>query len=135
VVLAVLLMGTPVIAAAAIGSLPMLVALSALAGAGEAALTVVYISVRAANSPDELAGRIASTARVAALGLMPMGSLIGGILIDSVGGTGTLVIIGTSLCVLALGFSQVDALRAASLAPPHPPPDPEVLAIADRLEK
>jgi MFS family permease len=134
-VVAVLLMGAPLIAAAAIGSLPMLVALTALSGAGEATLTVVYISVRAANSPDELLGRIASTARTAALGLMPIGSLIGGILIDSVGGTGTLVIIGLSMCVLALGFSQVDALRAASLAPPHPADRDARLAIADRLEQ
>jgi len=113
----------------------MLVALAALSGAGEAALTVVYISVRAANSPDALLGRIASTARTAALGLMPIGSLIGGILIDSVGGTGTLVIIGTSTCVLAFGFSQVDALRAASLAPPHLPDAEPLLAISDRLEQ
>ena len=80
---------------------------------------VVYVSVRAANSPDELVGRIASTARVMALGLMPIGSLIGGILIDTVGGTATLAILGASICALALGFSQVRALRAASLAPPH----------------
>jgi MFS family permease len=133
-VLAVVLMGAPLIAAAVIGSLPMLIVLTAIAGAGEAALTVVYISVRAANSPDQLVGRVASTARVMALGLMPIGSLIGGILIDVVGGTGTLVIIGTSMCVLALGFSQVHALRAASFAPPHPPDPEPFLAISERLE-
>lgn len=133
-VLAVLLLGAPLIAAALIGSLPVLVALIAVSGAGEAMLTVVYISVRAANSPDELVGRVASTARVMALGLMPIGSLIGGLLIDSVGGTGTLIVMGMSMCVLALGFSQVDALRAASLAPPHPPDPEPLLAISDRLE-
>jgi MFS family permease len=130
-----LLMGAPLIAAAVIGSLPVLVGLTALSGAGEAALTVVYISVRAANSPDALAGRIASTARVMALGLMPIGSLIGGVLIDAVGGTGTLIIIGLSMCALALGFSQVRALREASLAPPHPPEPEPLLAISDQLER
>ena len=117
-VVAVLLMGAPLIAAALIGSLPVLVALTALSGAGEALLVVVYVSVRAANSPDELVGRIASTARVMALGLMPIGSLIGGVLIDTIGGTGTLFVLGAALCVVALVFSQVRGLRAASLAPP-----------------
>ena len=88
-----------------------------MSGAGEAVLAVVYVSVRAANSPDRLVGRIASTARVIALGLMPIGSLIGGALIDLVSGTGTLVILGVSICLLALGFSRVRALHDASLAP------------------
>jgi predicted MFS family arabinose efflux permease len=116
-VVAMVVMGAPLIGAAAVGSLPAIVALTALSGAGEAAVTVVYISVRAANSPDELAGRIASTARVMALGLMPIGNLVGGVLIDAVGGTATLAILGIAMCVLALGFSQSPTLRRASLAP------------------
>ena len=115
---AVFMMGLPLIAAAAIPSLPAIVVLTALSGAGEAAVTVVYISVRAANSPDALLGRIASTARVMSLALIPFGALIGGILIDSFGGTATLAILGAAICALALVFSQVGALRAASLAPP-----------------
>jgi MFS transporter, ENTS family, enterobactin (siderophore) exporter len=134
-VLALLLMGGPLIAAAAIGPLPVLVAMTALSGAGEAALVVVYVSVRAANSPDQLVGRIASTARVMALGLMPIGSLIGGILIDTVGGTNTLAILGASICVLALGFSQVRPLRAASLAPPHLRPPEPLLPMSEGLER
>jgi MFS family permease len=134
-VFALLLMGGPLIAAAAIGSLPVLVAMTALSGAGEAALVVVYVSVRAANSPDQLVGRIASTARVMALGLMPIGSLIGGVLIDTVGGTSTVAILGASICVLALGFSQVRPLRAASLAPPHLRPPEPLLPISDGLER
>jgi hypothetical protein len=54
-----------------------------------------------------------------ALGLMPIGSLIGGLLIDTVGGTTTLAILGATVCALAVGFSQVRSLRAASLAPAH----------------
>jgi predicted MFS family arabinose efflux permease len=97
---------------------------------------VVYVSVRAANSPDALVGRIASTARVMALGLMPIGSLVGGILIDAIGGTETLAILGVSICLLALVFSQVDALRAASLAPTGRPLAVEpILPIPDGLEQ
>jgi MFS transporter, ENTS family, enterobactin (siderophore) exporter len=132
-VLSVLLMGGPLVVAA-IGSLPVIVVMSALSGAGGAALVVVYVSVRAANSPDKLVGRIASTARVMSLGLMPIGSLIGGILIDSVGGTGTLAILGIGVCALALGFSQVRALRAASLAPPHPRDPVPILPASEGID-
>jgi predicted MFS family arabinose efflux permease len=134
-VVAVLVMGSALLAAAAIGSLPAIVALAGLSGAGEAALVVVYVSVRAANSPDELVGRIASTARVIALGLMPIGSLIGGILIDTVGGTSTLAILGASMCVLALGFSRVGSLRGASLAPANPRAPEPILPVSEGLER
>jgi MFS family permease len=118
-VVSVLVMGSALIAAAIIPSLPAVVALTAISGAGEATLVVVYISVRAANSPDALLGRIASTARVIALGFMPIGMLIGGVLIDTVGGSGTLVVMGAGMCALALAFTQVRGLRSASLAPKH----------------
>jgi MFS family permease len=133
-VVAVLLTGSPFIAAAVIGSLPILVVLTALSGAGEAALVVVYVSVRAANSPDALVGRIASTARVMALGLIPFGSLAGGILIDAIGGTGTLAIMGAAMCVLALAFSRAGGLRDASLAPPHPRAAELILPMTEGLE-
>jgi predicted MFS family arabinose efflux permease len=117
---AVLLMGAPLILAAIIPSLPAIVALTAVSGAGEAGLIVVYVSVRAANSPDALVGRIASTARVATLGLSPIGYLIGGVLIDAVGGSMTLAILGIAMCVVAVGFTRVRGLRAASLTTPAP---------------
>src|SRR3954469_790336 len=118
---AVFVQGAPLVAAAVISWLPAVVVLIALFGAGEAAVVVVYVSVRAANSPDALVGRIASTARVSTLALMPIGSLVGGVLIDAVGGTATLAILGAATCLLALAFSQVDSLRSASLAPPRSP--------------
>ena len=120
---AVVLIGVATVLAGLTPSLAAVVALNIVSGAGEAALVVVYVSVRAANSPDALVGRIASTARVMALGLQPLGSLIGGILIDAVGGSMTLVVFGSAICLLALGFTQVPALRLASLdasAPPSP---------------
>jgi MFS family permease len=134
-VLTLLVMGGSLIGVAAIGSLPGLIAMVGLSGAGEAALAVVYVSVRAANSPDELVGRIASTARAVSLGLMPIGSVIGGILIDVIGGTGTLAILGAAVCALALGFSQVRPLRAASLAPAHLRPAEPFLPVSDGLER
>ena len=131
---AVLVMGAPLIVAAAIPSLPAIVAMTALSGAGEAALVVAYVSVRAANSPERLVGRIASTARVTTLGLAPLGFLAGGVLIDTVGGTATMAILGATMCVLALGWTQVRGLRAASLAPVHAHAEP-ALPISNGIEQ
>ena len=133
-VLAVLTMGLPFIAAALVDPLPALVALTGLSGAGEATLVVVYVSVRAANSPDELVGRIASTARVMALGLIPIGSVVGGVLIDRFGGTTTLAILGVALSVVALVFSRMPGLRAASLAPGRVGPAEPILPVSGGYE-
>ena len=51
------------------------------------------------------------------LGVQPIGLLIGGLLIDSVGGTQTIVVVGLAACLLALAFAPVRALRRATLAP------------------
>jgi len=112
----VALMALPLIGAAIVTTLPLQMLMAALSGLGESALVVTYISVRAANSPDALVGRIASTARVITLGLGPIGSLIGGILIDSVGAAQTLVAMGVTMLGMALLFSRAPGLWAASLA-------------------
>jgi len=122
-VAAVVVVGLATALSGLIPSMAAVVALNVLSGAAEAALVVVYVSVRAANSPDALVGRIGSTARVMALGFQPVGSLVGGILIDAVGGSATLVVFGVATCVVALVFSRLGALRAASLAPPKVPPE------------
>jgi len=131
-VTSVVLMGAPIALTAVFDALPVIVLLSALSGAGEAALIVVYVSVRAANSPEALVGRIASTARTITLGLGQVGSLIGGILIDTVGGTATLAVIGIAACAAGLAFSRAPALHEASLTG-KPPLEP-VLPIAEGIE-
>jgi MFS family permease len=134
-VVAVFVIGAPLAAAAVLAPLPALAAMAAVSGAGEATLVVLYVSVRAANSPDELVGRIAATARVIALGFMPIGNVIGGILIDTVGGSETLAILGVSICLLGLGFSQVRALRGATVAPPQPRAPEPILPVIEGLER
>jgi len=57
------------------------------------------------------------------------------LLIDTVGGTGTLAIIGSSLCILALGFSQVRGLRAASLARAQTRAPSPILPISEGIER
>ena len=113
---AIAFMGLPLIGAAIVTTLPLQVLMAAISGAGESALVVTYISVRAANSPDALVGRIASTSRVITLGLGPIGSVIGGFLIDAIGGSETLAVMGITMCVTALLFVRAPGLWAASLA-------------------
>jgi MFS family permease len=134
----VFVMGAPLILAALVNSLPAIAALTGVSGAGETLMAVTYISVRAANSPEQLVGRIASTARTMALGLMPIGALIGGFLIDAIGGSATLAVMGVAMCALALAFTQVPGLRRASLQPARagavagtPVPRPSVTAVLD----
>jgi MFS family permease len=131
---AIVVMGLPLVAAAVIPSLPAIVVLSGLSGAGEAALVVLYVSVRAANSPEALVGRIASTARVTTLGLSPIGFLAGGLLIDTVGGSATLAILAALMCVIGLALSRAAPLQGASLAPSSLASPEPVLAAIEGVE-
>jgi len=118
-IVSVLVMGLPLAGLALVDSVPGLFVMTALSGAGEAALTVIYISTRAAHSPDALLGRIASTARTVTLAFGPPISLLGGAIIDTIGGTSTLVVFGLAIVVVAIVFTRVASLREASLATQH----------------
>jgi hypothetical protein len=67
------------------------------------------------------------------LGLAPIGSLVGGVLIDTVGGTTTLALLGAWICLVGLAFTQVPALRRASLAPPDDARGAEVIVLDEAL--
>jgi ENTS family enterobactin (siderophore) exporter len=108
--------GIALIGVAAADSIPVLIGGSLVAGISQSLVLVTYISVRTAYSPDNLLGRVGSTARVISLGLQPLGMLAGGVLIDATSGTTTIAIMGAALCVLALGFVPVRALRTATVS-------------------
>jgi len=76
---------------------------------------VTYITLRTVASPDELLGRIGSTARTISLGLQPLGLIVGGLLIDALGAGTALVLIGATVVVIGLAFAPVAELRRASL--------------------
>ena len=78
---------------------------------------VTYITLRTAYSPDELLGRIGSTARTISLGLQPIGLLVGGALIDLTSGSTTIALIGGGVILASLAFWPVRAIRQATLAP------------------
>jgi MFS family permease len=108
--------GVMLIAIALVGSVPGLVACALVAGISQSLVLVTYITVRTAYSPDHLLGRVGSTARVISLGLQPLGMLAGGLLIDATSGTTTIAVMGVALCVLAVAFVPVRALRTASVS-------------------
>jgi MFS family permease len=109
--------GLTILGLAAFDAVAAMVLFTLLGGLSETLVSVTYVTLRTAASPDALLGRIGSTARVFSLGVQPIGLLAGGLLIDSIGGTSTIAVIGVAACVLALAFAPVRALRHASLSP------------------
>jgi MFS family permease len=108
--------GALLIVVATVPSIPALVAGALLAGVAQSLVLVTYVTLRTAYSPDELLGRVGSTARVISLGLQPVGMLGGGVLIDATNGSTTVAVMGALLCVLAAAFVPVHALRSATLS-------------------
>ena len=95
----------------------MLLAVAFVAGIAQSMVLVMYLTLRTTYSPDELLGRIGSTARTFSLGLQPIGMLVGGALIDATSGATTIAIMGSAVVLVSLAFAPVAALRHASLAP------------------
>jgi ENTS family enterobactin (siderophore) exporter len=89
-------------------SVPVMIGVSLFAGVVQSAALISYITFRTALSPDAMLGRIGSTARTISVGLMPIGALVGGVLIDATSGQATLALMGMTL----LGLSGAFALKA-----------------------
>ena len=66
-------------------------------------------------TPDELLGRVGSTARMVSLGLQPIGMLVGGVLLDAAGGGVTLAAMGVATIAASLVFSLSRTLRTGEL--------------------
>jgi MFS family permease len=97
--------------------IPIQVAAAFVAGIAQSMVLVTYITLRTAYSPDDLLGRIGSTARTISLGLQPVGLLVGGALIDLTSGSETIAIIGVAVATVSLVFAPIAAIRRASLVP------------------
>lgn len=92
---------------------PLLLALAAGAGLAEAFVLISYLTLRSTIPPDELLGRVGSTARMISVGLMPLGYLVVGILLDAVRGQGTVLVIGSVLVVISVAGALSPTLRGA----------------------
>ena len=112
-----LVLGASLVVVGVTELVPALLAAAFAFGIAQSLVLVTYITLRAVQTPDELLGRVASTARVLSLGLQPVGLLVGGLLIDLTNGSTTLVVIGVALAVLSAAFLPVRALRHATAAP------------------
>ena len=67
-------------------------------------------------SPDALLGRVGATARTLSVGMMPVGSLVAGILLDTIGGGPTLALMGVGLVVAGAGFALLPDVRGARIS-------------------
>jgi hypothetical protein len=93
---------------------PLAQAIGAIgAGASGALVLISYITLRATIPPDHLLGRVGSTARMLSLGLSPIGVLVGGILLDGIGGRPTMLLIAGALVLVSIAFVFSRPLRSA----------------------
>lgn len=110
-------LGSALVLVALESTIPILFATALVAGVAQSMTLVTYITLRTAYSPDEFLGRIGSTARTVSLGLQPIGLIVGGALIDLIGGSTTMALMGAAIALVSLAFVPVRALRGATLLP------------------
>jgi predicted MFS family arabinose efflux permease len=93
---------------------PILMAAAFGFGVAQSVVLLTYITLRTNLSPDELLGRIGSTARTISLGLQPIGLIVGGIVIDSTSGSTALIVMGLGELLICAVFACIPAMRRAS---------------------
>lgn len=93
----------------------VIVAASFVSGMLMSNVLVSYVTLRTQLSPDALLGRVGSTARTASVGLMPIGALAAGALLDAIGGTSTLVLMGGATATSAALFALLPNVRRATV--------------------
>ncbi len=92
---------------------PLLIAAQFFFGIGMTLFSVNQVSIRQAAVPDHLLGRAGATARFVAMGVVPIGALLGGVMGETIGLRQTLVLaaIGEITAAVWLWFSPVRAIR------------------------
>ena len=106
-------MGITLVIVATDAPVPVLAGAAFVAGLLDANVAVSYLTLRTQLSPDALLGRVGATARTISVGLMPLGALVTGILLDAIGGTATLALMGTASIAAGLGFALLPNVRQA----------------------
>ena len=96
----------------------VMVAGALVAGITQSVVLIGYVTLRTALSPDAMLGRIGSTARTISVGLMPIGSVAGGALIELTNGGVTLAAMGGLLLVASGAFALLPNLRRARVPRP-----------------
>ena len=110
-------MGIALIVLAVTVELPVQLAVAFVAGIAQSMVLVTYLTLRTVHSPDELLGRIGSTARTISLGLQPVGLLVGGALIDLTSGSTTMALMGIAVAAVSLPSPRSRRSASATLVP------------------
>jgi Na+/melibiose symporter-like transporter len=98
--------------------LPLILGVALVAGMGESLAGILYATLRAGLTPDELLGRVATTAQVVTFGLRPLAVFAAGVLLEATSGATTLATIGISCLVVSLLLlSRNTFMSAPALAP------------------
>jgi MFS family permease len=94
-------------------AVPLLIASGVIIGFAVVLYNVSAISLMQAITPDRLLGRMNASRRFIVWGVIPLGSLVGGVLASTIGLRGTLFIgaVGASLAIVPLLFSPVRSLQ------------------------
>ncbi len=102
---------------------PLLVASGVIVGFAVVLYNVSAISLMQAITPDRLLGRMNASRRFLVWGVIPLGSLAGGVLASTIGLRPTLFVgaFGASLAVLPLLFSPVRSLQRVPDVDQSPP--------------
>ncbi len=101
-----------------VGQPLLLVAASLLAGIAGAQALLGYLTLRATITPDGLLGRVGAATRFVSVGLMPLGSLIGGFVLDAISGGPTLLLMGALILLATIAFGLPRTLRLAPVRQP-----------------
>ncbi|MFT7835798.1 MFS transporter [Saccharothrix sp. BKS2] len=99
--------GVALLVLAITASLPLILCVALLAGAGEAVSAILYTTLRAHLTPDELLGRVTTTAQVATFGLRPLSLLVAGVALEATSGATTVAVIGVLCLVVSAVFGGV----------------------------
>jgi len=82
-------------------------------GFAQSMVLLTYITLRTNLSPDELLGRVSSTARTISLGLQPIGLIVGGVLIDATSGSTAIAVMGVGELLICAVFASSATMRHA----------------------
>jgi hypothetical protein len=106
--------GGALVALAWMGAIPLVVGGSAAFGLTEGFILVIYLTARAHAIPDELLGRVTSTAMTVSNGMGMLGVMAAGVMLDRVGGVATLTAMGAATLGVSGLFGVTRALRGLS---------------------
>lgn len=113
-VLAGVTIGGLVLAIAATGAVAVHCVAVAGVGAALAVIVVTASTLRATLTPDELLGRVGATSRTLSLGLQPVAMVAAGVVIETAGGQGALLVLGSAAIAGSLLFLPGRSFRNAS---------------------